>query len=279
MEKELINFESRSIRKVWHNDEWFFSVVDVIALLTDSPIPKTYWSKLKTKISAESESYPIWVQLKIPSADGKKYQTDAANTEGVIRICMSVPSPKAEPFRQWISSVAKERIDETENPELMTQRQIALYKAKGYSDEWIEKRMQSIETRKQLTDEWKARGVIEGKEYSTLTAIIARGTFGLSPTEHKDVKGLTKSSQNLRDHMTPLELIFTQLGEELTRQEAIKEDAQGFRENKDAAAKGGITAGEALKLIEVRTGQKVISKDNYLNQENQQNKNELPPSE
>lgn len=212
-EQNLIPFEGKPIRKIWHNEEWYFSIVDVIEVLTDSPIARTYWSKLKTKIKTESELNPFWVQLKLPSADGKFYKTDCTNTEGILRIVMSVPSPKAEPLKMWLAQVGKERIDETENPELSFERMTEIYKAKGRTDEWIKSRLKSIETRKQLTDEWKNRGVQEGQEYSILTATIAKGTFGLTPTEHKEVKGLTKPSQNLRDHMTPLELILTALGE------------------------------------------------------------------
>ena len=274
-EQNLMPFEGKAIRKIWHNDEWYFSVVDVIEVLTDSPIPKTYWSKLKTKIKDESQTYPNTVRLKLPAADGRNRLTDCANTEGVLRLVMSVPSFKAEPIKLWLAEQGKRTIDETENPELLTQRQIDLYKAKGYPDEWIKERMQSIETRKRLTDEWQKRDVKTGSEYSILTAIIARGTFGLTPSEHKEVKNLTNPSQNLRDHMTPLELIFTSLGEELTRVETIKDDAQGFDENRKTAIKGGEMAGEARQLIEQKRGEKVVSSENYLNT-GQNNQGELP---
>ncbi len=262
-QNKLAFFEGKEIRKIWHNDQWFFSIVDVIEILTDSPIPRTYWSKLKAKIKKESELNPIWVQLKMLSSDGKSYKTDSANTEGVLRIVMSVPSPKAEPLKQWMAQVSTERIEETENPELGFERLREIYKAKGYSDEWIERRMQSIETRKQLTEEWKKRGVKEGQEYSILTATVAKGTFGLTPSEHKELKGLAKPSENLRDHMTPLELIFTALSEEITRSMAVKEDAQGFNENHDVAIDGGKMAGKFRKETEAK-GIEVVSKQNYL---------------
>jgi DNA-damage-inducible protein D len=266
----LTPFEGEKIRKLWHDEQWYFSVVDIIHVLTDSPIPKTYWSKLKTKIKGESETYPNTVQLKMKADDGKQRFTDCANTEGVFRILMSVPSPKAEPFRLWLASVGKQALDEAENPELLTERQAELYRAKGYSEEWIGRRVQTIETRKALTDEWKERGVKENQEYSILTATIAKGTFGLTPSEHKEIKGLER--QNLRDHMTPLELIFTALGEEATRITVIENDAQGFSENHDAAAEGGRLAGNARRNFEADRGKPVISPQNYLDLANGENK-------
>lgn len=262
-QNSIVPFESQEIRKIWHDEQWYFSIVDVIHVLTDSPIPKTYWSKLKTKIKDESQTYPNTVRLKLRASDGRQRLTDCANTEGVFRIIMSVPSPKAEPLKLWLASLGKQAIDEAENPELLTERQAEIYKAKGYSDEWIKERLQSINTRKLLTDEWKQRGVKEGQEYSLLTAIISKGTFGITPSEHKDIKGLER--QNLRDNMTDLELIFTALGEATTRRLAIKEDAQGFNENKDKAVKGGKAAGIALDAYEAQTGLKVVSSENFLN--------------
>jgi DNA-damage-inducible protein D len=256
----LMPFEGKSIRKEWYNEQWYFSIVDVIEFLTDSPNPRNYWSMLKRK---ENQLYTIPVQLKMLSPDNKRYKTDAANTEGVLRIVMSVPSPKAEPLKLWLAQAGAEKIEETENPELGFERLKEIYKAKGYSDEWIKERIQSIETRKRLTDEWQKRGVTEGKEYSLLTATIAKGTFGLTPTEHKDVKGLTKPTQNLRDHMTPLELILTSFGEEVTRQFAMKDNVQGFEENHETAQKGGYEAGKARRNLE-KQGIKVISEENFL---------------
>ena len=257
--QNLIPFEGKPIRKIWHNDEWYFSVVDVIEVLTDSPIPRNYWNLLKKR---ESQLHTICMQLKLVSKDGKKYKTDCANTEGVFRIIMSVPSPNAEPLKMWMAQVSKERIEETENPELSFERMTEIYKAKGRSDEWIKERFQSIEARKRLTDEWKARGVKEGHEYSILTATIAKGTFGLTPNEHGQLKGLEK--QNLRDHMTPLELIFTSLSEEITRQVAIKDDAVGFNQNQEAAAYAGSLAGGARAKLEKDKGIKVVSSSNFL---------------
>ena len=274
--QNLIPIEGINIRKTWHNEEWYFSVVDVIEILTDSANPRVYWGVVKNR---EPQLFTNCKQLKLPASDGRQRLTDCANTQGIFRIVMSVPSPKAEPLKQWLAEQGKRTIDETENPELLTQRQIDLYKAKGYTEEWIKERMQSIETRKRLTDEWKSRDVKEGSDYSILTATIAKGTFGLTPTEHKDLKNLTKPSQNLRDHMTPLELIFTSLSEEVTRRMAINDDAKGFNENYDAAVRGGKTAGEARKRVEASMGEKVVSSENFLNLLNTPNQESLPQSE
>jgi DNA-damage-inducible protein D len=276
MANELINFEQTPIRKILHNDEWYFSIIDIIAALIESNNHQTYWYVLKKR---EPQLLTICKKFKFQATDGKMRPTDCANTEGVFRIIMSVPSPKAEPLKMWLAEQGKRAIDEAENPELLTQRQIELYKAKGYSDEWINERVKNIDIRKQLTDEWKNRGVQEGQEYSILTAVIAKGTFGLAPSEHKKLKGLTKPGQNLRDHMTNLELIFTSLGEELTREESVNEDAQGFEENKDAAIKGGGMAGKLLKTLEKERGRKVVSPTNHLNLLNENDTGALPPSE
>ena len=256
----LIPFEQgKSIRKVKHNDEWYFSIVDIIEVLTESKKPKTYWSMLKKR---ENQLVTICELLKMTAADGKKYRTDAANTEGVLRIVMSVPSPKAEPLKLWLAQVGKERIEEATDPELAFDRAREIYKAKGYPDDWIGYREKSIIARKQLTDEWKARGVKEGQEYSILTATIAKGTFGLTPTEHSQLKGLEK--ENLRDHMTLIELIFTALSEESTRLIAEKDDAKGFNENHEAAVKGGNYAGNARLRLEEQIQKPVVSKENFL---------------
>lgn len=252
-------FQEKHIRKVWHNEEWYFSVVDVIEVLAESTAPRQYWNVLKKR---EPQLSTICLQLKLISKDGKGYKTDCANTEGLLRIVMSVPSPKAEPLKLWLAEQGKRTIDETNDPELLTQRQIELYKAKGYTDEWITRRIQTIETRKELTDEWQKRGVKEGQEYSILTATIAKGTFGLSPSEHGKLKGLEK--QNLRDHMTPLELILTALGEEVTKTIVVKDNAQGFEENHDAAIRGGKVGKIALDNVERETGVKVVSNENFL---------------
>ena len=257
-------FETKPIRKIWHNEEWYFSVIDVIGALTESVEPRNYWATLKKR---ESQLLTICQQLKMLStADGKNYKTDCANTEGVLRIIMSVPSPKAEPLKLWLAQVGKREIDELQNPELGFDRLRAIYKAKGHTDEWITNRIQTIDTRKQLTDEWKKRDVKEGQEYSILTAVIAKGTFGITPSEHKTLKGLTKPTHNLRDHMTPLELIFTALGEEITRSMTVDMDAQGFEENHDAAIRGGQSAGTARKRVEKDINKKVVSPTNFLKQ-------------
>jgi DNA-damage-inducible protein D len=260
--KHLAIFQEKRIRRFWDDNRWFFSIVDVIEVLTDSPIARTYWSKLKRKIKDESQLNPIWVQLKMRAADGKNYKTDAADTEGLLRIIMSVPSPKAEPFKLWLAQVGREHIDEIDNPELAVDRAHELYKAKGYSDEWIGSRLKSIDIRQQLTDEWKERGVSENTEYAILTAEISKATFGLTPSEYKELKQLKR--ENLRDHMTNLELIFTMLGEEVTRTIAVNDDAQGFSENFDAANRGGNVAGDARRRAEKETKQKVISEENFL---------------
>jgi DNA-damage-inducible protein D len=274
MENQLAVFEQKPIRRVEFNGETYFSIVDIIEILTDSVSPRKYWTKLKER---ENQLETICLQFKMKADDGKQRLTDCANTEGVFRIMMSVPSPKAEPFKRWLAQVGKQHIDETENPELLTERQAEIYKAKGYPDEWITRRLQSIEIRKSLTDEWKKRDVKEGQEYSILTAEIAKATFGVSPSEHAKIKGLER--QNLRDHMTPIELIFTMLGEESTRLIAAKNNAQGFNENHEAAQEGGNIAGGARQKLEHKTGEKVVSSDNFLGLKGGESLKELPKDE
>jgi DNA-damage-inducible protein D len=277
-DNELTPFEGKGIRKVWYDEQWYFSVVDVIEFLTDSTTPRRYWTDLKRKEEKGSgQLYDFIVQLKMAATDGRKRLTDCAHTEGILRIAMSVPSPKAEPLRMWLAEQGKRAIDEAENPELLTDRQAELYRAKGYSDEWIDKRVKSIDARKRLTNEWKNRGVKEGQEYSILTATIAKGTFGLTPSEHSEFKGLDK--QNLRDHMTPLELILTALGEEATRIIAINDDAKGFYENHESAAKGGAAGGRARRNLEEDIKQAIVSKDNYLHLKGGDTPDELPPND
>jgi DNA-damage-inducible protein D len=191
----LTPFEGERIRKIWYDEQWYFSVVDIIQVLTDSEKPSQYWHNMKKR---DTDLSPICLKLKLKGQDGKTYPSDCANTEGVFRILMSVPSPKAEPFKLWLANLGKQSIDEAENPELLTERQAELYRAKGYSNEWVSQRLKTIEVRKELTDEWKGRDVKEGQEYAILTATIAKGTFGSTPSEHKNVKGLAQ--QNLRDH-------------------------------------------------------------------------------
>lgn len=265
MEKEqnkLVVFESKEIRRVWHNDEWWFSVNDVIETLTDSKDVKQYIKKMRSRDEALNSYWgTICTPLQMIAKDGKKRKSNAANTEGILRIIQSIPSKKAEPFKQWLAKVGYERIQEIENPELAAERARVYYQQLGYSDDWISKRLQSIEVRGKLTDEWKSRDVKEGKEYAILTAEISKATFGMKPSEHKKFKDLKR--ENLRDHMTDLELIFTMLGETSTRNEAAKQDAQGFNENRKAAIEGGAAAGDALKAYEKRTGEKVVSEKNF----------------
>jgi hypothetical protein len=260
-------FQETTIRRVWHNEEWWFSVVDVCATLTGSPDAGAYWRKLKQRLNAEGGQPVTFCHgLKLTASDGKQRETDCANTEGLFRIIQSIPSPKAEPFKRWLAQVGYERVKEIENPELASARARELYQAKGYPQAWIEKRLRSISVRGELTDEWKARGVAEGKEYAILTGEIARATFGVTPGEHSQLKGLdeVKTGNNLRDHMTDLELIFTMLGEASTTEIARRSDAQGFVENRQSAKQGGTIAGDARKALEAKTGKKVVSKTNYL---------------
>jgi DNA-damage-inducible protein D len=261
-QNKLSFFEGITIRKIWYNEEWYFVINDIIEILADTDNPRQYWSKVKKKINTENQLQPIWLQLKVVAPDGKNRLTDCANTEGVLRIIMSVSSPKAEPLKLWLAEQGKRAIDEAENPEIGFERLKEIYRAKGRSEEWIASRLKSIGIRKELTDEWQKRGVKEGQEYGILTATIAKNTFGLTPSEHAKLKSLEK--ENLRDHMTNLELVFTMLGEELTRVKAVKDDTQGFNENHDAATKGGEVAGEALRNAENRMGIKVVSADNFL---------------
>ncbi|MDK9706619.1 MAG: Bro-N domain-containing protein [Desulforhopalus sp.] len=264
METKLVVFKNKEIRRILHNNEWHFAVVDVVAALTDSDKPRDYWYRMKKREQAASgiELSTFCRQLKLEATDGKKYQTEVADTEGIFRIIQSIPSPKAEPFKRWLAKVGHERVQEIEDPELATKRTKALYRAKGYSEAWIEKRMRGIAVRAELTDEWKNRGVNEEPEYAILTTEISKAAFGLTPSEYKELKGLER--ENLRDHMTDLELIFSMLGEAATTEIARKQDAQGFGENKIASHKGGRIAGEAREKLEKETGERVVSRDNYL---------------
>ncbi|MDD2337305.1 MAG: Bro-N domain-containing protein [Geobacteraceae bacterium] len=263
MEMKLVVFQNKEIRRILHYGEWWFSVVDVCGVLTESADAGAYWRKLKQRLKAEgSEVVTNCHGLKLEAADGKKYSTDCANTEGIFRIIQSIPSPKAEPFKRWLAKVGYERVQEIEDPELANKRTREIYKAKGYSDAWIEKRMRGIAVRAELTEEWKNRSVKGEPEYAILTSEISKAAFGLTPGEYKHLKGLER--ENLRDHMTDLELIFSMLGEAATTEIARKQDAQGFPENKVAAHKGGRIAGEAREKLEVETGEKVVTSENYL---------------
>ncbi|MBW7870810.1 MAG: phage antirepressor protein [Flavobacteriia bacterium] len=258
-------FESRQIRSVWNETEekWYFSVQDVVEILTESSDVKQY---VKRMLSRDEQLKSNWGTICTPvemiAADGKKRKIQASDAKGLLRIIQSIPSPKAEPFKLWLAQVGSDRLDEIENPELASQRARELYKLKGYSDDWIEKRMRSIAIREELTDEWKSHGVKEQVEYAILTAEISKATFGLTPSEYKKVKGL--KSQNLRDHMNDLELIFSMLGEASTTAIVKTQNPKGFQENKKAAKQGGAVAGNARKELESKTGQKVVSNQNYL---------------
>ena len=265
----LAVFQETAIRRTWHNEEWWFSIIDVIGILSDSAIPKRYWSDLKRKLAQETGSeqpYEKIVRLKLAAPDGKQRETDCANTETLFRLIQSIPSPKAEPFKRWLAQVGYERVKEIENPELASARARDLYQAKGYPQAWIEKRLRSIAIRGELTEEWHQRGVQEGKEYAILTAEIARATFGVTPSEHGKLKALdkVKTGNNLRDHMTDLELIFSMLGEASTTEIAREKDAQGYAENALAAKQGGTIAGDARKALEAKSGKRVVSKTNHL---------------
>lgn len=259
-------FQSAKIRSVWNEEEqqWYFSVVDIVGALTNSSDNRKYWNKLKQRLKKEgSETVTFCHQLKMPASDGKMRKTDAANTKGILRIIQSIPSPKAEPFKQWLAQVGSERIEEIENPELAQTRMRELYRAKGYSDEWIARRERGIAVRDTLTDEWKKRGIKEGKEYAILTAEISKATFGITPSQHKKIKSLDRPSENLRDHMTDLELLFTALGEASTTEIAKTHDVYGMTQNVSAAQAGGKIAGDARAALEAKTGRNVVSPSNY----------------
>ncbi len=262
-ENALAVFQGREIRRTWHNNEWWFSVVDIVGVLSESQDARNYWKVLKHRLKEEgSEVVTKCNQLKLASADGKYYETDCANTESIFRLIQSIPSPKAEPFKRWLAKVGYERVQEIENPELSQKRMREIYRQKGYSDDWIEKRVRGIAIRDELTNEWKKRDVKTDREFAILTSEISKATFGLTPSEYQKLKGLKK--ENLRDHMNDLEIIFTMLGEASTTRIARNKDAKGFGQNKAAAKEGGAVAGIARKELEKRSGQKVISPENYL---------------
>lgn len=261
---KIVVFGARQIRRVWHDGQWFFSVVDIVGALTDSAAPAKYWDAMKRRERQASGIDLSTFCRKVPltGADGKTYASEAVNTESAFRIIQSIPSPKAEPFKRWLSKIGYERVQEIENPELAQQRMKELYTQKGYPADWIEKRMRSIAVRDELTDEWKRRGVKEQKEFAILTADISKATFGLAPSEYKQIKGLQR--ENLRDHMTDLELIFTMLGEASTTEIARTRNAQGFPQNRRAAHDGGTVAGNARRQLEAKSGRKVVTRQNYL---------------
>lgn len=263
-------FQKKEIRRTLHNGEWWFVITDVIAALTESVNPQGYLKDMRRRDPELSKGGgQIATPLPIPTAGGIQ-NLNCANTEGLFRLVQSIPSPKAEPFKRWLARVGYERIQEIEDPELASKRTRAIYKAKGYSDDWIEKRMRAIAIRDELTDEWKKRGVREQREYAILTAEISEATFGLTPSQYTALKGLGR--ENLRDHMNDLELIFSMLGEAATTEIARNTDAQGFPENQQAAHAGGTVAGNARKELEAKSGRRVVSRENYLSLTQSENK-------
>ena len=262
METKIALFKGKEIRKIIYNNEWWFSILDIIGVLTNSPQPKTYWAKMKDRDKEMSQPFPFWEQLKLLAPDGKMRATDCANTEGMFRIIQSIPSPKAEPLKRWLAKVGYERVQEIDDPELATKRTRALYKLKGYSDDWIEKRMRGIAIREELTDEWQKRGAREQTDYEILTAEISKATFGVTPSEYKKFKGLKR--ENLRDHMNDFELIFNMLGERSTTEIHRTENSIGVPKLKKDAKAGGDIAGGARKKLEKRLGKSIVSNKNYL---------------
>lgn len=260
---QIAIFKGKSIRKTLFNKEWWFVVNDVVETLTDTPNAKDYIRKMRIRDKALAEGWGQFVTPLAIQTEGGRQMLNCANTEGIFRLIQSIPSPKAEPFKRWLAKVGYERIQEIEDPELATRRTRALYQLKGYSDAWIEKRMRGIAVRDELTDEWSKRGVKQNVEFAILTAEISKATFGLTPSEYKKYKNL--KTENLRDHMDDLELIFSMLGEASTTKIAKTKNAQGFVENKIATKKGGRIAGDARKNLELESGAKIVSKDNYLN--------------
>jgi DNA-damage-inducible protein D len=263
-------FHGKNVRRVFKDGQWWFSVIDVVEILTESNIPKRYWTDLKRKLKEEGyeQPYENIVQLKMEASDGKMRLTDCANTETIFRIIQSIPSKKAEPFKRWLARLGKERIDEIENPELAMQRTKEIYEKKGYPKDWIEKRLRGIAVRQKLTDEWDVRGAETPVEYAILTNEIMQGAFDLKVGEYKDLKGLER--ENLRDHMTDLELILTMLGEATTTEITQKRNSLRFDKLKKDAKDGGKVAGRTRKDIEKQTGKKIVSKKNFLDLENRE---------
>lgn len=260
----IIVFGAKQIRRKWHEEQWYFSIVDIIAALTDSDNPRNYWNMMKAREQKQSgvQLSTFCVQLRLTSSDGVTYNTDCVNTEAAFRIIQSVPSPKAEPFKRWLAEVGYQRVQEIENPELAQQRMRQLYKDKGYPEDWIEKRIRGIAVRDELTDEWQKRGIAEQKDFAILTAEISKATFGLTPADYKKLKGLKR--ENLRDHMNDLELIFAMLGKAATTEITRNKDAQGFVQNQSAPRQGGEIAGNARRQLEEKSGKRVVTRQNHL---------------
>ncbi len=266
---KIILFQSRQIRRAWHQNEWWFSIVDIVSVLTDqtdSLKARKYWNKLSQRLRDEgSQLVTNCHQLKLKAPDGKMRKTDCGNTEGILRIIQSIPSSKAEPFKRWLAKVGYERIQEIENPELTQERMKALYEQKGYPKDWIDKRLRGMAVRQNLTDEWKERGIENQKDFAILTAEISKATFGMTPGEYKNYKNIpTKSKANLRDNMTDLELIFTMLGEKVTTEISEQEKPNTFTDNKKVARRGGTVAGNARQDTEKELGRSIVSEKNYL---------------
>ena len=260
-------FQDKRIRSVWNEEEeqWYFSVVDVVEALTDSNDPKQYIKKMRSRDEGLNSNWgTICTPLEMIANDGKRRKVQTANVKGLLRIIQSIPSPKAEPFKLWLSQVGYERLQEIENPELAQERMKELYEQKGYPKDWIDKRLRGIAIRQNLTDEWKKRGITEKHDFAILTAEISKATFGMTPSEYKEYKGLTKKNQNLRDHMNDLELIFTMLGERVTTEISEKEEPETFGESKNIARRGGTVAGKAREVTEKELGRSVVSNKNYL---------------
>ena len=259
-EDAMVVFRDRKIRRVWFNDEWHYSATDIIAILTDSKDELAYWRKLKQR---EPQLVTICHGLKMLAKDRKMRYTDCVKTKNAFRLIQSIPSKKAEPFKQWLAQVGKERIDEIENPELAQERVREYYKLKDYPQEWIEKRLRGIVIRQDLTDEWKSRGIEEQRDFAILTNEISKATFDKTVKEYKEFKGIEKTTQNLRDHMTDWELILTMIGEKATTDITISEDAEGVEDCRESAIQGGTIARNTRRAIEEKTGKSLVSNDNY----------------
>ena len=264
-DSKIVVFQDKQIRRAWMNEQWYFSIADVVEFLTDSVDVKQYIKRMRQRDPLLNRNWgTICTPVAMIAADGRRRSVQAADVKGLFRIIQSIPSPKAEPFKKWLAQVGYERVQEIENPELAQERMKAVYEAKGYPKDWIDKRLRGIAIRQNLTDEWKERGIREERDFAILTAEIARATFGVTPSEHRAIKGLTKKGQNLRDHMTDLELIFTMLGERVTTEISQQEKPDTFAESKRVARRGGNVAGVARKETERELGHSVVSGQNFL---------------
>jgi len=263
IDNALVVFQDKKIRRIWYDNEWYYSVVDIVEVLTDSPTPRMYWSKIKNREFIALELFPIWARLKLTAEDGKSRFTDCVNTKNAFRLIQSIPSRKAEPFKQWLAQLAQERVEEIQNPELAQDRVKRYYELKGYPKAWIDKRLRGIAVRQELTDEWKGRGVAPGPDFAILTDEITHATFGKTVNEYKKFKGLAGSNP-LRDHMTDWELILTIVGEKATTDITVARDAKGFEECEESCHDGGQIASNTRKELEQKTGKTVVSKGNFL---------------